>query len=107
MNAKQETLKDQIRQFAAEFLQKESNGQSMITVTNVKISHDGKTASILITVMPDDKQKGALDFARRQLSELRMFLRDKIRVGRLPFFSIDIDLGEKHRQKIDELTASN
>ncbi|MEI6528711.1 MAG: ribosome-binding factor A [bacterium] len=104
MSQKDEKLKDLIRQFSAEFLQRESNGTSMITVTDVRLSSDGKTSDILITVLPDDKQKAALEFARRQVGELREYLLEKIRIGRLPFFNIALDRGEKHRQRIDEIT---
>ncbi|MFA7252286.1 MAG: ribosome-binding factor A [Candidatus Paceibacterota bacterium] len=102
-----EKLKDQIKKWAAEFLQRESNGNSLITVTDVKISTDAKEATILFTVLPESKQEAALEFARRQLSEFREFLGKKVKIGRMPFFHFDIDRGEKHRQRIDEITIKN
>jgi len=102
-----EKLKDQIKKWAAEFLQRESNGNSLITVTDVKISADTKEATILFTVLPEDKQEAALEFARRQLSEFRVFLGENVKIGRMPFFHFDIDRGEKHRQRIDEITIKN
>jgi ribosome-binding factor A len=102
-----EKLKDQIKKWAAEFLQRESNGNSLITVTDVKISTDAKEATILFTVLPEIKQEAALEFARRQLSEFRDFLGEKVKIGRMPFFHFDIDRGEKHRQRIDEIIIKN
>lgn len=102
-----EKLKDQIKKWAAEFLQKESNGSSLITVTDVKISAEAKEATVLFTVLPEDKQDTALEFARRQLSEFREFMNKKVKAGRMPFFHFDIDRGEKHRQRIDEITIKN
>lgn len=102
---KDEKLKDQIHKWSAEFLQRESNGSSLITVTDVKIGYEAKEATILFTVLPENKQEEALEFARRQLSEFRIYMNKKIKTGRMPFFHFDIDRGEKHRQRIDELIA--
>ena len=102
-----EKLKDQIKKWSAEFLQRESNRTSLITVTDVEISADAKEATILFTVMPDDKAEAALEFARRQLSDFRIFINKKVKAGRMPYFHFDIDRGEKHRQRIDEITIKN
>jgi ribosome-binding factor A len=102
---KDEKLKDQIHKWAAEFLQRESNGSSLITVTDVKIGNEAKEATILFTVLPEDKQEVALEFARRQLGEFREYMNEKIKTGRMPFFHFDIDHGEKHRQRIDEIIS--
>ena len=104
---KDEKLRDQIKKFAAEFLQRESTGQSLITVTDVKIGKEAKEATILFTVLPENKEEVALEFARRQLGDFRDFMNKKVKTGRMPFFHFDIDRGEKHRQRIDEITIKN
>ncbi len=104
---KDEKLREQIHKWAAEFLQRESNGTSLITVTDVKLSGEAKEATVLFTVLPEDKQEVALEFARRQLSEFRAYMTEKIKTGRMPYFHFDIDRGEKHRQRIDEITIKN
>ncbi len=104
---KDEKLRDQIKKFAAEFLQRESTGQSLITVTDVKIVKEAKEATILFTVLPESKQNAALEFARRQLGDFRDYMNKKVKTGRMPFFHFDIDQGEKHRQRIDEITIKN
>ena len=105
-NFRDEKLKDQIIKWAAEFLQRESNGSSLITVTDVKLAREAKEATILLSVLPDEKQEEALEFTRRQLSEFREFMNKKVKTGRIPFFHFDLDRGEKHRQRIDEITIS-
>jgi ribosome-binding factor A len=102
-----EKLKDQVKKWAAEFLQRESNGASLITVTDVKLGNEAKEATILFTVLPDNKAEVALEFARRQLTEFREFINKKVKAGRMPYFHFDIDRGEKHRQRIDEITIKN
>lgn len=95
---------DIVKKTAAEFLQRESSRVSLITVTDVKLSKDGKIASILVTVLPEHKQPEAVAFLKRMRGEFREYFMAKVRMGRVPTFDFDIDYGEKHRQKIDELT---
>ncbi|MEI6420004.1 MAG: ribosome-binding factor A [bacterium] len=102
-----EKVYDAIKKVAAEFLQRESNHMSLITVTDVKVSKDGKLATILITVLPVHKEPEAIAFLKRMRREFRDYFMSKIRMGRIPTFDFDIDRGEKHRQRIDELTVSN
>jgi ribosome-binding factor A len=103
-NIREGRIKELIRELSAEFLSRESNRTSLITVTNVHVSPDGKTATIFFTVLPEDKQKAALDFAKRMRSDFREFVKEKSRLQRLPFFDFEIDTGEKNRQRIDELS---
>jgi ribosome-binding factor A len=101
-----EKLKEIIRETAAEFLQRESNYTSMITVTSVSVSDRGKRATIFFTVLPEDKEEGALGLAKRKRAEFRDYFAKKARLRALPFFDFAIDRGEKNRQNIDEISRS-
>ena len=103
MNQKDHKVREIIRELAASFFSRESNRQSMITVTDVEVKSWGSKAVILITVLPEEKERSALQFAHRQLNDLREYVQENSRLGRIPFFEIKIDQGEKNRQKIDEL----
>ena len=92
-----------IAHLAAEFLSRESNRMSLITVTDVDLARDMSQAIILVSVFPDDKAKGALDFMKRQRYDFREYVRQNSRLKRIPKFDFEIDAGEKHRQHIDEL----
>lgn len=92
-----------IAHLAAQFLSRESNRMSLITVTDVDLAQDMSQAIILVSVFPDDKAKGALDFMNRQRNDLRDYVRENSRLRRIPKFKFEIDAGEKHRQHIDEL----
>jgi ribosome-binding factor A len=96
-------LKDVIREAAAEFLQRESNYTSILTVTDVSLSDRGNQSTIFFTVLPENKEKAALDFVKRKRAEFREFFKNKARMRALPFFDFEIDKGEKNRQKIDEI----
>jgi len=99
-------LKDIIKEVAATFLQRESNGISLITVTDVSISDRGNRATIFFTVLPENKEKGVIDFVKRKRADFREFFATKTRMRALPFFDFELDKGEKNRQKIDEIARS-
>jgi len=103
---KDQKLKDLIKESAAEFLQRESNHISIITVTNISLSDKGNRAIIFFTVLPENKEKGALDFAKRKRAEFREFFKCKAKMRFLPFFDFEIDNGEKNRQRIDEIARN-
>lgn len=106
-NFKDKKLKEQIHKWSAEFLNRESNGSSLITVTDVQIGNEAREATVFFTVLPIEKEEMALEFARRQLTEFREYMNKKVKTGRIPFFHFDIDKGEKHRQRIDEIIIKN
>ncbi len=92
-----------IKELAAEFLGRENNRTSLITVTGANCSPDLKKATIFITVLPADKEDNALGFVKRQRGDLREFLKKNLPIKTIPFIDVAIDLGEKNRQKIDRL----
>lgn len=89
---------------AAEFLVREANPQSLITVTHVDLSGDGKSANIFITVFPDSFEATALAFANRHRGDFGEFYKKQRRGAFPPRVEFFIDLGEKNRQRIDELS---
>jgi len=96
-----------VKSAAADFLQRESNGASLITVTDANLSNDEKYATILFTVLPTEKEQAALEFAKRMRSEFKEYVKTHTKLGKIPLFDFAIDLGEKHRQKIDLISLKN
>ncbi|MES2470719.1 MAG: ribosome-binding factor A [Patescibacteria group bacterium] len=97
-------MKDEVKRLASEFLLRESNFTSLITITDVRMTDRGKQALILFTVLPEDKQDEALNFLKRKRAEFRDHVMNGSRISRVPFFDFDIDTGEKNRQKIEEIS---
>jgi len=93
-----------IKNLAAEFIQKESGGGSMITITNADISKDLKNSTIYISVLPESAEEKALNFTKRQRADFRDFVKANTDLRIVPFFDFKIDLGEKHRQRIEEIS---
>jgi ribosome-binding factor A len=104
MSKYDDKLKAAIHELVANFLQRESNKSSLVTVTRVELTENAKKAIIFITVLPDEKQAEALSFARRQRTEIREKLMTDLKLGHPPFIEVEIDKGEKNRQRLDELS---
>jgi ribosome-binding factor A len=103
MAERNEKVANLIKELSAVFLERENNQTSLITVTSCNVSPDLKRATVFITVLPDEKEHDALDFAKRKRGELRTYIKKNIQIKNIPFVDIQIDRGEKNRQKIDEL----
>lgn len=103
MDTRDERLKEILRDLGARFLLQNGNNSSLLTVTDVKLSDKGKYATIMFTVFPDSFEKTALEFAKRKRSEFREFVKENSKLGRIPQMDFEIDLGEKNRQRIDNL----
>lgn len=104
MSERHEKVREAVRITAAEFLMRESNRQSLITVTGAALSDNLKRAVVFITVLPDSHEAAALGLANRKARDFRQFLRERVKLGVLPRVEFVIDRGEKNRQRIDELS---
>ena len=106
MTQKDLKLKEILRELAAEYFSRESNRQSLITITDVEVFNHGSKARVLITVMPESSEQTVLEFMHRQLTEFRQHVMENSRIGHVPFFEVAIDVGEKNRQRIDDLSKT-
>jgi ribosome-binding factor A len=96
-------VEQQVLGITQDFFQRESSGASMITVTRTEVSKDMKHGTIFITVLPENKEDAAINFAKRMRSELRHFVMKRLPVKVIPFFEVEIDFGEKNRLHVEEL----
>ncbi len=103
MEQRNEKVANFIKELGAKFLEREGNRTSLITVTNCTVSPDLKQATLFISVLPVSKENAALGFAKRNRGELRNYIKKNMNTKVIPFIEIEIDQGEKNRQKIDEL----
>ncbi len=104
MSLRTEKVAELVKKLSAEFLSREADKSSIITVTNANISDDLKNATIFLSVFPENSEDAALNFAKRKRAELKRYVKSKLRMKRVPFFDFEIDYGEKNRQRIDELS---
>ena len=93
-----------LKDLAADFLSRQSNRTSLITVTRVILSPDVKRVDIMLSVLPKEAEKAALIFANRMTTEFKEFIKAKSRIRILPRIRFIVDIGEHNRQRIDELS---
>ncbi len=93
MSRRDDKLSEQIQRLAAEFINRQSAGQSLITITGLRWSDQGRKAHIKIGVWPEAQQQVALEFARRQLGELRQLVKERVRSRNIPW--LDFELGDR------------
>ena len=103
MSNRNEKITEILHDLGARFLSINGNGSSLLTVTKVELTRDGKCATIFFTVFPENFEKTALEFTKRKRSEFKEFIKENSKLGRIPQMDFEIDLGEKNRQKIDTL----
>jgi ribosome-binding factor A len=96
-----------IKEFAAKYIAAEANTDPMITVTGTRISPDYRNATIFITTVPEGRESDALIFLKRHGREMRRFIMKQTNLKIIPHLSFDLDVGERHRQHIDELVREN
>ena len=96
-------LAREIAQAAAAFIVRNSNRQSLITVLRADVSPDSANATIYVSVLPEDQEKPAIDFLKRSRADFRDWIKDEVRLRRLPTFDFKIDIGEKNRQVVQPI----
>lgn len=106
MSHKKEMAEDVLAKLCGNFFTEYGNTKSsLMTVTKVSMSRDRKNATIYFTTFPEGKEKAALDFAKRNRSEFRDYIKDNSLLSRIPFIDFAIDYGERNRQNIDEISS--
>ena len=93
-----------LKKLAATFLDREADRTSLITVTRIDISPDFKNSIIYISVLPDSQAESALNFSKRKMTDFKKYVKDNMNIHTVPFFDVKLDLGEKNRQRIEELS---
>ena len=104
MSIKDERTVSLLREMAAEFFKREPVSKALLTVTRVTLSTDRGLATIYFTVFPDSSEQETLKASLRKRSDFRDFVEKNSKLGKIPFFEFAVDLGEKNRQKIDNLS---
>ena len=103
MSQRQDKMAKELIKVVNEFLTDMSNRTSMITITRADISPDFKRAAVYVSIFPDDKEEEAFVFLQRQTRHLYPFLKTRLKVKFIPLVEFKLDLGEKNRQRIDQL----
>ena len=101
---RQTQVAETVAHAAADYFARESNRQSLVTVTRAEVSPDLKEITVCISVLPESAETTVLQFAKRSRSDFREYLKEKTVLHPLPVVDFEIDYGEKNRQRVDDLT---
>ena len=75
----------------------------MITITAVDVAPDLKTATVWISILPEDKEKDALLFLKSNDYEIRNQLKDKITFKYIPILNYKLDRSLKNAAIVEKL----
>ncbi len=106
MRERQDRLGEFYAHLAAEYVNAESNRTSLITVTRATMNSDLSRVAVFVTILPEERERGAIDFLNRSTDDLRAFITKKTKFRRLPHFTFVLDTGEKNRRRLDEIDLS-
>ncbi len=98
-----EKIENRIKELAASYIEREAQNTSLITVTRVVLEGRNRYAKIMISVLPREKENAAYGFIKRNLGDMRKFVQSNLKIKPIPYLDVEIDEGEKNRQRIDEL----
>ncbi len=69
---------------AAEFINRESNRTSLITVTRVELDERGQHLTVFVSVFPDGNARIALEFLSRVRDEFAEYIKKTIKIRMIP-----------------------
>jgi ribosome-binding factor A len=104
---RKEKLPELLKHLAAEFVERESNRTSLVTITGATISPSQKQVRILFTVLPENDEDTVLDFLNRKKRDFFEYVDKRAKIGRMPEIRFVVDIGEKNRQRIDFLSKTD
>jgi ribosome-binding factor A len=100
---RQNNLAKELIKVANEFLSDISNRTSLITITHADVAPNMRRATIYVSIFPDEKEQEAFVFLERQTRNFYTFMKSRIKIKFLPQVNFALDIGEKNRQRIDQL----
>ena len=81
-------------------------GNSIVTITNVKTIPDLTLCRILISVMPEEKEKEVIRNLKRNVYDVQKIINKRLRTRPVPRIRFEIDEGIKNLYKIDEISSN-
>lgn len=101
--SREEKLNAHLQKVLAEFLREEFGVSPLVAVTRVAVAHGLRSSLVFITVFPEKDAKRVLAALEKKHAALAKYLVLHTRMKYIPSVSFEIDLGEKNRQRIEEL----
>lgn len=84
MSLKHNRATEIITRASSDFILREADTSSLITVTRAEVTEDMGHATIFVSVFPDDRKQSALDFLKRKQHDMAEYLKEHVRLRRIP-----------------------
>lgn len=97
-------VEEAVAHLAGDFLAREVAVKALLTVTHADMPDNYKSATIYLSVLPATMEEQVLKVVKRARSDLRAYIQKHSFLHPAPIVDFEIDLGEKNRQRVDELT---
>ena len=99
MNKRKEQYEKLIHKLTADFISRESNKTSLITVTRVDIDENLRSGIVLFTTLPKGNEAKVTDFLNRKRRDLHEYLKKNMRSRIVPSLQFIVDVKD-----IDQLS---
>lgn len=86
----------------ADWITRNGNRKSLITLTRAAYSDDHKKLQIFYTVIPENQEAPALEFLTRHTHDIRDHIKKQTK-REVGFFNFALDIGERNRERISDL----
>lgn len=108
MSRRVQRLNEFIKQELGKILQKETHqGRYLLTITEVDVLPDFKSAEVKISIIPYDKEKEALDNLSKNIGRIQAFVNKKLKNMKfVPRISFTIDKGAKSAEAVNIILRS-
>lgn len=103
MSRKQDQLASAIRRAVQTVLSEglsDPRVSGLISVTEVRVSSDGREATVMLSIFPEERQQLALHGIRHAGEHLRREASDRIRIGRMPHLNFRLDTSMKKQAEV-------
>lgn len=107
MPFRKEKINSLLKKVVSSFLRTSAPSGILITVTRVEISRGLRYAKIFLNIFPEEKEDYILKLLENKAGELRNYAKPRLKMKFLPQFEIEIDKGEKARQRMEEILAEH
>ena len=103
MSRRLQRLSEFIKQELGKIIQKETHqGRYLLTITEVDVLPNFKSAEVKISIIPYDKEKEALDNLKKNSSRIQIFINKKLKNMKfVPRISFAIDKGAKSADAVN------
>lgn len=103
MPFRKEKIISLLEKIVSSFVKSKVESGTIVSITGIEISNDLRKVKILISIFPENKEKETFNSLKDKEKDLRNYAKTRLKMKFLPSFEIEMDKGEKNRQRLEEI----